>query len=54
MEKDFDAGTFFVRLRAGEFNGRLPEVLGALTKEQLEQVAALLAKEDQKANHFED
>jgi hypothetical protein len=43
MNSDFDASAFTARIQSGEFDGRLNEALATLTRDQLEQVALILA-----------
>ena len=44
-EKNWDARDFIARLRAGEFDGHISEVLGDFTAEQLQQVSRALPEE---------
>lgn len=45
MDETFDAAVFVSKVRAGVFNGALHEELAKLSREDLEQVAAILAEQ---------
>lgn len=45
MDEAFDAAVFVSKVRAGVFNGALHEELAKLSREHLEQVAAILAQQ---------
>jgi hypothetical protein len=44
MDTKFDAAAFAARIQAGEFDGHSGEALSKLTRDQLEQVAVILAR----------
>jgi hypothetical protein len=44
MDRPFDAAEFLSELESEELNGRMNQELAKLSREELEQVAALLAR----------